>query len=332
MEDLKLIFKKEIILLICILYFCNICQAQLSNNSSNQWPTKTVRIIVPMATGGGSDSVARLIAPKLNEQLSQPFIVDNRGGGGGLIGISMAVKSPPDGYTIMLISGSVPATIAAHKPDYDPIGNLAGIIRVGFSPLLLVSHPSIPVKNTKELIKFIQSKPNQLLFGVPGSGSLTHLATAYLMSITNTKMQHVPYKSTGYGMSDLLSGRTQVMMTGLSPMLPFIQNGKLRPIAVSTLNRWPAQPEIPALSETISGFDVESWFAFVTPKSTPSNIVSKLNTEINKLLNDQLVRKSFDALGIAVAGGGADDVDKRMRSEIDRWTQLIRDSKIQIDQ
>jgi tripartite-type tricarboxylate transporter receptor subunit TctC len=112
----------------------------------------------------------------------------------------------------------------------------------------------------------------------------------------------------------------------------FIQNGKLRPIAVSTLNRWPAQPEIPALSETISGFDVESWFAFVTPKSTPSNIVNKLNTEINKLLNDQLVRKSFDALGIAVAGGGADDVDKRMRSEIDRWTQLIRDSKIQIDQ
>ena len=161
---------------------CNPAQAQ-------PWPAKSIRVIVPMATGGGSDSVARILSPRLAEVLGQQFIVDNRGGGGGLIGIGMAVKSPPDGYTIMLISGSVPATIAAHKPDYDPIGNLAGIIRVGYSPLLLAVHPSIPPKTVEEFVAFARARPGQLSFVVPGVGSLTHLATEQLMRLTQLRMQ-----------------------------------------------------------------------------------------------------------------------------------------------
>jgi len=298
---------------------------------AQSWPAKSVRVIVPMATGGGSDSVARILSPRLAEVMGQQFIVDNRGGGGGLIGIGLAVKSPPDGYTIMLISGSVPATIAAHKPDYDPIGNLAGIIRVGYSPLLLAVHPSIPPKTVKEFVAFVRTRPGQLSFVVPGVGSLTHLATEHLMSLTQTRMLHVPYKSTGLGMTDLLSGQTQVMMTGMLPVLPHVSTGRLRAIAVSTAQRWPAQPRIPALSETIPGFDVESWFAFVAPKGTPAGVISRLNAEINKALQDTGLRKSFDAQGMAVAGGTAQDVDQRMRGEHDRWAKIIRDANIRVD-
>ena len=295
------------------------------------WPTKSIRVIVPMATGGGSDSVARILSPRLAEALGQQFIVDNRGGGGGLIGIGMAVKSPPDGYTLMLISGSVPATLAAHKPDYDAIGNLTGVIRVGYSPLLLAVHPSIPPKNVKDFVAFARARPGQLSFVVPGVGRLTHLSMEYLMSLTQMRMLHVPYKSTGLGMTDLLSGQTQVMMTGMLPVLPHVATGRLRAIAVSTARRWPAQPEIPALSETIPGFDVESWFAFVAPKGTPAAVIARLNSELNKQLQDASLRKSFDAQGMAVAGGTAEDVDKRMRSEQDRWAKIIRDANIRVD-
>lgn len=285
-----------------------------------------------MAAGGGSDSVARLLAGKLSEALGQQFVVDNRGGGGGLIGIGMAVKSPPDGYTLMLISGSVPATIAAHKPPYDAIGGLSGVIRVGYSPLLLVVHPSIPVNTVKAFIAFVRAKPGQLSFVVPGVGSLTHLAMAHLMAITQLRMLHVPYKSTGLGMTDLIAGQTQVMMTGMLPVLPYVQAGRLRAIAVSTGQRWPAQPEIPAVAETLPGFDVESWFAVVAPKGTPAAVIARVNSESNKLLQDAALRKSLDAQGMAAAGGTADDVDKRMRTEVERWSKIIRDANIRIDE
>jgi tripartite-type tricarboxylate transporter receptor subunit TctC len=309
--------------LLCVI-LCSAAEAQ-------GWPTKPVRVIVPMATGGGSDSVARIMSSRLSETFGQQFVVDNRGGGGGLIGIGMTVKSPPDGYTLMLISGSVPATIAAHKPPYDALGGLSGVIRVGYSPLTLVVHPSLPVKSVQEFFAFARARPGQLSFVVPGVGSLTHLAMEHLMSLTQLRMVHVPYKSTGLGMTDLLAGQVQVMMTGLVPVMPHVQSGRLRAIAVSTARRWPAAPEFPALAETITGFDVESWFAFVAPKGTPAAVIARLNAETNKLLQDAGLRKSFDQQGMAVAGGAADDVDKRMRSEHDRWEKIIRDANIRIE-
>ncbi len=297
---------------------------------AQSWPIKSVRVIVPMATGGGSDIVARIMSSRLSETLGQQFIVDNRGGGGGLIGIGMAVKSPADGYTLMLISGSVPATIAAHKPPYDAIGGWSGIVRVGYSPLLLVVHPAVPVKSAKDFIALVRARPGQMSFAVPGVGSLTHLAMEYLMSLTQMRMQHVPYKSTGLATPDLLSGQVQVMMTGLLPLQPHVQSGRLRALAVSTAQRWPTQREVPALAETIAGFDVESWFAFVAPRGVPPAVLARLNGEMNKILQDAEVRKLFDAQGMAVAGGTSDDADRRVRSEHDRWAKIIRDANIRI--
>lgn len=313
--------------LLCATLACGFAQAAQPPN----WPVRPVRVIVPMGPGGGSDIVARLMSAKLSESFGQQFVVDNRGGGGGLIGIGMAVKAPPDGYTVMLISGSVPASVAAHKPPYDAIGGLAGIARVAFSPLCLVVHPSIPVKTAQEFIAHARSRPGQLSFVVPGVGSLTHLATEYMMTLTQIKMQHVPYKSTGLGMSDLLSGQTQVMMTGLSPVVPQIQSGKLRALAVTTAARWPSQPQIPALSETLPGFEVESWFAFVAPRATPAAIVARINAELNRHLQDPEFRKTLDAQGLAAAGGTSEDVDRRMRTEVERWSRIIREANIRVE-
>lgn len=294
------------------------------------WPVRPVRVIVPMGPGGGSDIVARMMSAKLSETFGQQFVVDNRGGGGGLIGIGTAVRSTPDGYTLMLISGSVPATVAAHKPSYDVVGGLTGVARVAFSPLCLVVHPSLPATTTKEFIDHARLRAGQLSFVVPGVGSLTHLATEYMMTLARIRMQHVPYKSTGLGMNDLLTGQVPVMMTGLSPVVPQIQAGKLRALAVTTAQRWPANPQIPALSETIAGFDVESWFAFVAPKGTPADVVQRMNADLNRHLKDPDFRKLMDARGLAAAGGPPADVDRRMASEVDRWSRIIREANIVI--
>lgn len=311
---------------------CAAAHAQSTSTGSGQaWPVKSVRVIVPMATGGGSDMVARITSTKLSETLGQQFIVDNRGGGGGLIGIGMAVKAPPDGYTLMLISGSVPATIAAHKPPYDAIGGLSSVIRVGYSPLVLVVHPAMPVKSAKEFIALVRARPGQLSFVVPGVGSLTHLAMEYLMSLTQMRMLHVPYKSTGLGMPDLLSGQVQVIMTGLLPVAPHMQSGRLRALAVSTAQRWPTQRELPTLSETVPGFEVESWFAYVAPKGTPAAVIARLNTELNRILLETEMRKLFDVQGMAVAGGTPEDADRRLRSEHERWAKIIREANIRVE-
>jgi len=314
-----------------LLYAASMTSGLATAAQPSNWPTRPIRVIVPMGPGGGSDIVARLMSARLSESFGQQFVVDNRGGGGGLIGIGMAVKSTPDGYAVMLISGSVPAAIASHKPSFDAIGGLTGIARVAFSPLCLVVNPSLPVKTTQEFIAYARARPGQLSFVVPGVGSLTHLATEYMMTLTQIKMQHVPYKSTGLGMSDLLSGQTQVMMTGLSPVVSQIQSGKLRALAVTTAARWPAQPQIPALSETLPGFDVEPWFAFVAPKGTPAAIVSRINAELNRHLQDPDFRRTLEAQGLAAAGGTPLDVDRRMMSEVERWGKIIKDANIRVD-
>jgi tripartite-type tricarboxylate transporter receptor subunit TctC len=175
------------------------------------------------------------------------------------------------------------------------------------------------------------ARPGQLSFVVPGVGSLTHLAMEHLMSITQMRMLHVPYKSTGLGMPDLLSGQVQVMMTGLLRVSPHMQSGRLRALAVSTAQRWPPQRDLPALAATVPGFDVESWFAFVAPRGAPAALIARLNAELNKILQDAEVRKLFDAQGMAVAGGTADDVDRRMRGEHERWGKIICDANLHID-
>ena len=295
------------------------------------YPARPVRIVVPMAAGGGSDSMARVTAQRMGERLGHQFVVDNRGGGGGMIGIGIAVQAAPDGYTLMLISGSFPASVATHKPDNDPINNLAGIVKLGYSPFMLAVTPSLPAKSVKDLIEYARARPGQLSYPVPGVGSLTHLVTELFAHQAGIKMVHVPYKSTGLSMPDLLKGETHLIFTGVLPMLPHVQQGRLRALAVSTAKRWYAVPDVPTLAETMPGFDVESWFALVAPKRTPPAIVARLNETANQMLSDAETRKALDALGIAPAGGTAAQLDQLIRSDHARALKIVKAANIKAE-
>jgi tripartite-type tricarboxylate transporter receptor subunit TctC len=295
---------------------------------AQDYPAKPVRVIVPFAPGGGSDITARQVAQKFSEHLKQQFVVDNRGGAAGLIGMELTVKSPPDGYTIMVMSGSFSATPATHKPAFDPINNIIPISEVGTTPFVLSVHPSLPSRNAKELIALAKSKPGELSYATPGIGSLTHLATELLLNMTKTKMVAVPYKSTGAAMSDLLSGQCQLIVGSLLPTVPHFPTGKLRPLAVTTAKRWYSLPEVPTLNETVPGYEVELWFGVMAPRNTPRPIVEKLNATVNKFLQDGDMKRNLEAQGMIPSGGTPERFGERIRNDYDRWVKVVREQNI----
>ena len=302
-----------------------------STGSGPAYPAKPVRVIVPFAPGGGSDITARQVAQKLSENLGQQFVVDNRGGAAGLIGMELTAKAPPDGYTIMVMSGSFSATPATHKPAFDPINNIIAVAEVGFTPFVLSVHPSLPSKTTKELIALARSKPGELVFASSGIGGLTHLATELMGTMAKIKMVHVPYKSTGAAMADLLAGRCQLIVGSLLPTLPHFQTGKLRPLAVTTAKRWYSLPNVPTLADTLPGYEVELWFGVMATKGTPRPIIDQLNATVNKFLQEPDMKKNLDAQGMAPSGGAPEKFDKRIRGDYERWVKVVKDANIKIE-
>jgi tripartite-type tricarboxylate transporter receptor subunit TctC len=303
----------------------------VSTGYSQEYPAKAVRVIVPFAPGGGSDITARQVAQKLSESLKQQFLVDNRGGAGGLIGMELTVKSPPDGYTIMVMSGSFSATPATHKPAFDPINNIVAVAEVGYTPFVLSVHPSLPSKTAKELIALARAKPGELVFASSGIGGLTHLATELMGTMAKIKMVHVPYKSTGAAMADLLAGRCQLIVGSLLPTLPHFKTGKLRPLAVTTAKRRHSLPDVPTLGDALPGYEVELWFGVMTPKGTPRPIIDRLNGAINRFLQDPDMKKNLDGQGMAPSGGSPEKFDKRIRNDYERWVKVVKDANIKVE-
>lgn len=295
---------------------------------AQDYPAKPVRVIVPFAPGGGSDITARQIAQKYTEHLKQQFLVDNRGGAAGLIGMELTVKSPPDGYTIMVMSGSFSATPATHKPAFDPINNIIPIVEAGTTPFVLTVHPSLPSKTAKELIALARSKPGELVYATPGIGSHTHLATELILNMAKIQMLGVPYKSTGAAMTDLLSGQCQLIVGSLLPVVPHFSTGKLRPLAVTTAKRWYSLPDVPPLADTLPGYEVELWFGVMAPKGTPRTIVDKLNATANKFLMEAEMKKNLEAQGMIPSGGTPEKFGERIRKDYDRWVKVVREQNI----
>ena len=295
------------------------------------YPAKVVRVIVPFAPGGGSDITARQVSQKLSESLGQQFVVDNRGGAAGLIGMELTVKSPPDGYTIMVMSGSFSATPATHKPAFDPINNIIAVAEVGYTPFVLSVHPSLPSRTAKELIALARSKPGEVVFASSGIGGLTHFATELMVNMAKIKMVHVPYKSTGAAMADLLAGRCQLIVGSLLPTLPHFKTGKLRPLAVTTAKRWYSLPDVPTLGDALPGYEVELWFGVMAPKGTPRPIIDRLNGAINKFLQEPEMKKNLDAQGMVPSGGAPEKFDKRIRGDYERWVKVVKDANIKIE-
>lgn len=295
---------------------------------AQQYPAKPVRVIVPFAPGGGSDLTARQVSAKFGELLKQQFVVENRGGAAGLIGMEATAKATPDGYTIMIMSGSFSATSATHKPAFDPINAIVPVAEVGYTPFVLSVHPSLPSKTTKELLALARAKPGEMVFASSGVGGLTHLATELMNNMAKVKMVHVPYKSTGAAMADLLSGRAQLIVGSLLPTLPHFKTGKLRPLAVTTAKRWYSLPQVPTMAETLPGYEVELWFGVMTPRGTPPAVIDQLNSAVNRMLQASDMKANLDKQGMVPSGGPPAKFGERIRKDYEGWVKVIREAGI----
>ncbi|MCW5576292.1 MAG: tripartite tricarboxylate transporter substrate binding protein [Burkholderiales bacterium] len=288
-------------------------------------------MIVPFAPGGGSDLTARQFSMKLGAALGQQFIVDNRGGAGGIIGMEMVAKAPPDGYTIMMMSGSFSASAATHRPAFDPINAIIPVAEFGITPFVVTVHPSLPPKNLKELIALAKAKPGQLPYASSGVGGLTHLATELMNVMAGIRMVHIPYKSTGAAMADLLSGQAPIIVGSLLPVVPHFKTGRLRPLAVTTAQRWGSLPEVPTVAETLPGYEVELWFGTMAPRGTPQAAIDRINGAINKALEEPDMRKNLSDQGMVQTGGTPQKFGERIQRDYQRWVRVVKEANIKAE-
>jgi tripartite-type tricarboxylate transporter receptor subunit TctC len=295
---------------------------------AQQYPVKPVRVIVPFAPGGGSDITARVFSAKLSEYLGQQFVVDNRGGAGGLIGMELTARAPADGYVIMMMSASFSATSAVQRPAFDPINAIGPVAEFGFTPFVLTVHPSLPAKTTKELIALARTTKGGLSYAGTGTGGATHLATELFSSMAKIKMVAIQYKSTGAAMADLLSGQVPVIVGSLLPVTPHLSTGKLRGLAVTTAKRWHTVPNLPTIAETLPGYEVVLWFGTMAPRGVPQPIIERLNAGINKALQDPAVKKILETDGMIASGGTPQAFGDRIRKDYDRWTRVVKEAGI----
>lgn len=302
------------------------CEAQ-----AQTWPAKTVRVIVPFAPGGGADITARPVSQKLSEHLGQQFVVDNRGGAAGAIGMEVVAKSPPDGYTIMVMSSSFSATPATHKLPFDLFTATVPVVEIGHSPSVVVVHPSLPVRTTQELIDLARARPGQLIFASTGVGGATHLVTELFASMAKIKMIHVPYKSTGLATIDVVAGHCQLMVGSLLGTVGHFRVGKLRALAVTSAQRWYSQPKLPTVAETLPGYETVVWYGVWVPRGTPQAIVERLNATVNRILQEGEMKKTLEAQGMAASGGTPARLEERARKDYERWVKVVRDSNIRIE-
>ena len=298
---------------------------------AQQYPTKPVRVIVPFAPGGGSDITARQFSQKLSEFLGQQFVVDNRGGAGGLIGMEATARAVPDGYTIMMMSASFAATSAVQKPAFDPIKNIVPVAEFGYTPFVVTLHPSLPAKTIKELIALARTTKGGLSYAGTGTGGATHLATELFSSMAKIKMVAIQYKSTGAAMADLLSGQVPVIVGSLLPVVPHLSSGKLRALAVTTAKRWHSLPQVPTVAETIPGYEVELWFGTMAPRGTPQAIIDQLNAGVNKALKSPDVMKNMEHEGMMATGGTPQKFGERINKDYGRWLKVVKEANISVN-
>jgi len=288
------------------------------------YPSHAVSFIVPFAPAGGTDILARLLGQKLEQGLGKPFVVENRPGGGTVIATNFVAKSPPDGYTIMMSVSSlaIDATLY-NKLPYDPANDLALVALIASVPFVLLVNPSLPVHSVDDLIKLAKQKP--LSYGSGGIGAFHHLAAQLFASMTGIKMTHVPYHGTAPALNDLIGGYIQLMFSDLGPALPLINAGKLRPLAVTTKQRFASLPDVPPLDEAgVPGFDAAAWQGVIAPAQTPKIILTRLNLQLNDIVAMEDVRARLADLGMNPIGKGSiEQLQQFLRSEIVRWGKVV---------
>lgn len=301
---------------------------------SQSYPTRPVRLIVPFAPGGSTDIVARLLAEKLREEWGQTVIVDNRGGAGGAIGTDMAARANPDGYTLVMATAStVVVNPIISKVPFDPLKDFDAVVHTSSVPLILAVHPSLPAQTAKEFVALAKSKPGALNVSSSGEGTISHLTLEYFKLVTGTNMVHVPYRGGGPARNALISAEVHANFANLLSAAPFVKNGKLRALGVSTRKRATGLPEVPTLAEAgITGFEVIQWNGVLAPAGTPKPLIQKLNAEINAILNTPEMQKLLIASGAEPEGGSAEEFAAFIREDIAKWRKIVRDSKLKVTQ
>lgn len=300
---------------------------------AQSYPNKAVRLILPFPPGGPTDILGRAIAQKLSDQLGYPVVVDSRPGAGGNLGVELASKSPPDGYTIVLSSPLIAISPSLYaKLNYDPIKDLAPISLVATIPNIMVVHPSVPAKTLKEFIQLARSNPDKLNFGSGGVGTTTHLASELLKSLAKIKMVHVPYKGTGQAMLALIGGQVEMLVIAVPPTIPQIQAGKIRPLAVLSDRRASALPNVPTSKEAgVDNFVVPIWYGILAPAGTPGSIISKLNLELTKALTSSDLRERLAAIDVEPMTSTPEQFASFIKSETVRYAKVVKASGAKAD-
>ena len=289
------------------------------------YPTRPVRIVLPFAPGGVNDITARLIGQWLSERLGQQFIVENRPGGGGNIGIEAVVRSPADGYTLLVVgtTAAINATLF-EKLNYNFIRDIAPVASIIRVPHVMQVNPSLPVATVPEFIAYAKANPGKISMGSGGNGSPAHVTGELFKMMTGVNLTHVPYRGAGPAITDLLGGQIQVTFTDMAASIEYIRAGKLRALAVTTATRSEALPDIPTVGDFVSGFEASQWVGLCAPKNTPPEIIGKLNTEINTGLADPRLKARFADLGGTVLPGSPADFGKLIADDTEKWGKVVK--------
>ncbi len=303
----------------------------VAHAQTGTWPTKPVRIVVPTVPGGGTDRIARLLAARLSAEFGQQFVVDNRAGASGMIGAEIVARAKPDGYTLAVVPSSFAINATLRKLPYDPVKGIAPIAIIGTGPLILAVHPSVKATNLKEFIELARAKPGALSFGSSGAGSNLHLAAELFRQMTKTDMVHVPYKGQAPAIFDLLGGQIQLIFGAAQPVVSQIKTEKLRAIAVTSEQRWPAMPDLPAISELLPGYSAGFWYGMWAPAGTPKEIVSRLNQALARFLKQPDVQGGLRTDGVEPAHSTPEELTRLIAREIATWSKVVKAGNIKVD-
>ncbi len=302
--------------------------------TAQPYPSKPVRWLVPFPPGGGTDLISRTIAAKLGEAWGTQVLPDNRPGGGGTIGLALATKAPADGYTIVLGQASNVSVAPGLYPKlpYDPLKDLAPVTQVIAAPLVVVSHPSFPAKNVRDLVTYARAKPGAITFGSPGNGTIGHLSLEMLKSMARVDMLHIPYTGAARAITELMGGQIVIYASSMPPAVPLIHAGKLKALGVTTAKRLAPLPAVPTIAESgVTGYEAVNWYGVFVPAGVPRDIIARINTDVVKVLKQPDVQSRFASEGGDVVANTPEQFGAFIRQDIPKWTKVIRDAGAKVD-
>jgi len=298
---------------------------------TGKWPDKPVRVVVPFAPGGSTDIIARVLTARLSQEFGQQFIVDNRSGAGGSLGTDIVVRANPDGYTVIIVATSYATNAALYKLPYDPVKDIAPVAMLHKGPFVFAVNTAVPAKNVTEFIALARAKPRSLNYGSSGIGGATHLATELFLQMTKTEIVHIPYKGDAPAIAELLGGQVQLIFSSVPALIQHLKSGRVRGLAVTTEQRYPELPDLPAIAETLPGYEHTSWNGMWGPKGTPREIISRLNQSLARILKQPELQERLRADGRQPAHSTPEEFTRVIAREITKWKTVVKVGNIKVN-